>query len=200
MSIVDKLILPILVPIVAGLFLFYFQQDKPDVRYSLSQRLPLTFSVGDNSETVQLLEVKNVGKTEAQAILVKSDKKVVKFEIQKNSRADVVESPKDNGPFEVRYASLPPSGNFKIILMSAGEGIVGGDLSITHSKGKASDAFSTNKGWVFVLFFWGMMGLAGFFMFLSMKDYAAQRWESKSSYRLDKVFITPAIKLSNYAA
>lgn len=189
MSVFEKFIFPTLVAIVAGLFLFYFQQDKPDVRYSLSQQLPLNFAAGGNSENVQLIEVKNVGKSEAQGILVKSDKKVVKFEIQKNSRSDVVESPKDNGPFEVKYATLPPGGNFKIILMSAGEGLVGGDFSITHSKGKASDAFSSNKGWIFFLF-WGMMGFAAFFMLLSMKEFASQRWESRITYDADKVLKT----------
>lgn len=187
MSLIEKFILPTLVIIVAGFVLFYVQQDKPDVRYSLSQRLPLTFSVGNSTENIQLLEIKNVGKTEAQAILIKSDKKVARFEIQKYSRSDVAETPKENGPFEIKYASLPPSGNFKLILMSSGDGFASGDFSITHSKGKASDAFSTNYGWV-IFIFWGMLGIAGFFMLLSMKDFASQRWESRITYDADKIF------------
>ena len=108
--------------IVAGMSYIYFT-DKPDLRYNLSQRLPTTFTGGNSSENIQLLEIKNIGKSEATGIIIKLNKQIVKYEIQKYLKTDKVDSSKEGDPFEVKYSSLPPGANFKIILKSVGDGL-----------------------------------------------------------------------------
>jgi len=182
----NSLIVPLIVAVLAGIVLFNYQTDKPDVRYSLSQRLPTSFSENNIAESLQLLEIKNIGKAEATAIIVKSSKKILKYEIQKYLKSDKPEV-SDGNIFELKYASLPPEGSFKIILKSDGDGLVNTDLTISHSKGLASDVFSNNKGWIYVIIFWSGYFLGLLFFIMNVKDYSTQRWESKSSYRIEEV-------------
>ncbi|EKE02045.1 MAG: hypothetical protein ACD_20C00433G0007 [uncultured bacterium] len=182
----NSLILPLLVAVLAGVFLFNYQTDKPDVRYNLSQRLPTSFNENNIAESLQLLEIKNIGKAEANAIIVKSSKKILKYEIQKYLKSDKPEV-SDSNAFELKYASLPPEGSFKVILKSDGNGLVNTDLTIVHSKGLGSDVFSNNKGWIYVIIFWSGFAFGLLFFIMSVKDYSTQQWESKSSYRIEEV-------------
>jgi len=182
---IDKLIIPFIISLIAGGVLYWYQFDKPDVRYSLSEKLPVSFSSKVN-ENIQLLEVKNVGKSEATGIVVKSTVPIT-YELQKNTNLDKVEVSREGEPFELKYPALPPGAAFKIILKTSGSWLTDSDLLISHSKGKASNAFHSNNGWVYLAIYIGILSLFFLMLTLSSINFAVQRWESKITYNQDAI-------------
>ena len=65
------------VPILAGIFFVYYNRNVPDVRYSLSERIPFCSQPdgkppdGRAPDVVQQLEIKNIGSLQADNVLVK---------------------------------------------------------------------------------------------------------------------------------
>lgn len=186
-KLIDKFIIPLIIALVAGGVLYWYQFDKPEVRYSLSEKLPISFSSKVN-ENIQLLEVKNVGKTEAIGIVVKSNIPIVNYELQKNTKLDSVEASKEGEAFELKYSTLPPGAAFKVILKTSGGWLTDNDLMITHSKGKASNAFNrnNNESLLSVTFLLVFVGLIVMFI-SSIRDFAVRMLESKITYDQDNI-------------
>src|SRR5687767_11722632 len=103
------------VPVIAGLILWYLARNSPDVRYSLSERIPVSFAHPDGNppdgkapEVVQQLEVKNVGSLQSDNVLVKIRGGIKEHILNKHAEMDVPKVTNRDRSFEVQYPALPP--------------------------------------------------------------------------------------------
>lgn len=129
----------------ATIYLGYLvNQSVPDVRYTLSEKIPVTFAQPGSSsvETIQQIEVKNVGNAEATRVLIKIDGNVSDYYLQKHSASDKPEIHNEQGRFEIIYPLLPPDAGLKLVFRSPDKDI---SLNISHDKGVATDALANKK-------------------------------------------------------
>jgi hypothetical protein len=137
------------VPVIAGVILWYFARSTPDVRYSLSERIPVSFTQPDGEppdgkapDVVQQLEVKNVGSLQADNILVKIRGGIKEHILNKHAEMDAPKVTNRDRSFEVQYPALPPGASFQLSLKSNGDGIPASDVSVSDSRGPARAALS----------------------------------------------------------
>lgn len=128
---------------VAG-FAWWLNQDRYDVRYTLSEQIPLGFDAA-KQEAVQQLEVKNLGRTAALGIQVKIPSSISQFQVIKNSEADEPKTYLRPEGFELVYSSLPPQGSFRLVFKTSGKGIPLKDVQVSHSRGQAEEALSNGN-------------------------------------------------------
>ncbi len=138
------------VPVIAGVFLWYFNRSTPDVRYSLSEPILVSFAHpggklpdGKPAEVVQQLEVKNVGNLQADNVLVKIRGSVKEYILKKHSETDDTKETNRERLFEVHYPALPPGGSFQLSFKSNGDGVAARDVSVSDSRGLARDALAS---------------------------------------------------------
>lgn len=134
------IIIAIIGSIIIPLFIWWSNQNKPDIRFTLSD--PIRIGQGEGGKIWQQMEVRNNGNIEAKDIQVKINNQIESYELSKNSEADkpdIYSSPK---MFELRYPVLPPGGLFALTLASTKSRIIITDISILHSSGQGVEAFS----------------------------------------------------------
>jgi len=130
---------------IGGLITKFVFNDKVELRYVVSDRIPTNFFVGNESESIQQLELLNTGDVELNRVVIKIKANIKEYEIQKIASSDSIIVTKSNGLLEIIYPQIPPEGNIKIIIKSIGDGINSGDLDIKHSKGSAKPALESNN-------------------------------------------------------
>lgn len=180
----------LIIPII-GWFIPNWIADKPDVRYTLSEKISLS-----TKEDIQQLIVKNAGNIKAEKIQLKINTPVNNIEIQKFSQGDKVEQ-YSSDKTEIVYPELPPQGSFTVIIKTVG-GISSKDLSIMHQKGAATDALSQKNvsmkdlildiaGYIYLvlMFCWAIYAIRSFL--LSRFDYEA-KWYVEDFLRKKKPF------------
>ena len=67
----SSIISGIILILITGLAAKFIFNDKIELRYILSERIPTTFIDGNDSESIQQLEILNTGVTEIQKIIIK---------------------------------------------------------------------------------------------------------------------------------
>ena len=72
---------------------------------------------------------------------------VVHHDLKMNSQGDKPEVFSDREGIEVVYPILPPGGEFVLTLATVGKTIDAENVTILHSKGSATDAFSGKREW-----------------------------------------------------
>lgn len=162
-------------PLIIFLITTYISHNEIDVRYFLSNNIP----VSNSTESVQQLEVKNFGAKPAQKIVVKINGQISSFEVLKYSHADIIKENKENGLLEVIYPELPPTGSFRVILKSMGNGITKSQVEVIHNNGKAIDALSKNNSSILYYF---ILLLYALFVLYIMRDYAISKIERNARY------------------
>ena len=128
--------------IVAGLAVYYLTRKNPDVRYTLSDSIPVSFqNPTGNTEIIQQLKVRNSGNESAKNIQVKINSEITSNELNKHSNADEVKIYNQNRNFELLYPELPPQGEFVLTLKSQGSEINKSNLNVSYNLGTAQEAF-----------------------------------------------------------
>jgi len=56
--------------LIAGLLVYYLNYEKPEIKYSLSEAIPVGYSEKESNEIAQQLVVKNVGNSEAKNVRI----------------------------------------------------------------------------------------------------------------------------------
>ena len=123
---------------------YWLNRSKPDVRYTLSEPIPVSFLGATTFENVQQLEVRNVGNAEAERIVVKIEGQLTSYEIEKHISSDVVEVFDQQQPVEFIYPELPPQGGFKLVFKSP-DTVDKNNVRVMHSRGNATEALSAEK-------------------------------------------------------
>lgn len=192
-----KVIGAILLAVTPIFVTYHLNRSQPDVRYTLSEGIPVSF-LGTGSgtyESIQQLEVRNIGNARAERVVVKIEGQMTSYEIVKHVASDVVEIFDQQQPIEIIYPGLPPQAGFKLIFKSP-VGIEYSDLSITHSAGAAKEALSQTSVDTTVIILLGIYAvLFGGWAFLSAKDSIKSSfdlWKTKAaSNNLEKVLNLP---------
>ena len=179
---------PLLFTVVAGiivaLFVWWLNNEKYDLRYTLSEKIPLRFGSAAE-EAVQQIEVKNLSKKPVERILLKFPPLLTTYEVSKNSQADQIEHFRNPDTEEFIYSILPPEGSFHIVFKTQGLGIARGEIRVTHSKGKAtyaleggmSTAAASTLGYLCGFGFWAIV------TFFSFRSMVIDSWTSDAEYR-----------------
>jgi hypothetical protein len=171
-----------LIPVYYG---YILDHDEPDVRYILSDRIPLAFekSSSTNKETVQQLDVKNIGNAAANRIIVKINGQIADQYINPYSSSDTPQIFPHLDYLEIIYDELPPKAGFSVILKVLGDGIKSSDLEIAHDMGSGQEALNKSGGayesyllYLFVLIYFSLSAL-------SIRSYAIRSLSTRLSNR-----------------
>jgi hypothetical protein len=188
----NNILFPLIVLIVGGVAVFYFTRNTPDIRYNLSDSIPISFlSPTGNSEIIQILEVKNVGTESAKNVQVKINGEIIANKLDKYSNADEVKVFNDNKVFELVYPELPPQGGFKVTLKSQNSDINRSNLSVLYNQGVAQEAFikKVSTDYLTSLSFLGYIIGALFFIYLALseiKEFSLKNKEVTELLKLKK--------------
>ena len=130
---------------IVALFTYYLSIERANIKYSLSEIIPVSFLNEKSPANIQQLEVKNFGNKEAKKIQIKARGKIVDYKLFPYSKADAFEDFMSENSIEIVYPELPPGGSFKLIIKSLVEGINEEDINISHSSGKGDSALAQEK-------------------------------------------------------
>jgi len=169
-------------------FANYINRSTPDERYSLSERIPVSFGAvngktqeGTTPEVVQQLDVKNIGTLKSDNILSKIRGDIKSHLISKHSGVD---DPKITAviprSFEVLYPGLPPGGGFQLSFKSQ-DGVAAQDVSVFDSHGQAREALSKSSTGPLVYAIWIMLAVMWIQILWSLQGSIVDLWKSSSS-------------------
>ena len=133
--------------IIAGLFAKYkIFDDKIELKYSLSEKIPSDFADSIDESGIQQLTIKNSGDLLVSSIVVKIEANVQELKINRFKSTDSVNILKTNRSLEILYPEIPPLGEVIVLLKIKGNSNINkNNIEIYHSKGKAYEAFSDKK-------------------------------------------------------
>lgn len=157
-------VFPLLVAIIGGMVLYYITKDKVDVRYTLSENIPLSFYESKlHSENIQQLEIKNSGDVLVKKVIIKINKQIDDYSVKKYAETDSVIISQKNG-FEMDYPELPPKGSIRLILKTKDNIISDEDIDINDDKGAVYGVFKNADKSNYGLLLWQLIySLLGIF-------------------------------------
>ena len=179
---VKTLLTSLILPALLLVFGYYYTKEKPDVRYVLSESIPVKLAEESPPETLQQLEIKNVGSSEARQIQLIIRARIISYDLLKYSKADTVNEYRSGASTEIVYPALPPQGSFRLLIRSSGDGISKESLNISHSRGKAKEAFAESINNYASLLVIGIFLLYISVLSLMIRAIAVDSLESKASH------------------
>jgi hypothetical protein len=182
------LLLTVVGGIIVALFVWWLNSEKYDLRYTLSENIPLRFG-GAPEEAVQQMEVKNLSKKPVERIQVKLPPRLTTYEVSKNSQADQFEHFKNEQSEEFVYPMLPPQGSFRIVFKTPGAGVAKGEVRVTHNKGEATYALESGVSTSAALALGYLSGFAilGIMSLFGMRSTFIDSWSFRAEYRSEQV-------------
>lgn len=138
------LIVAIIAGIFVPIFLVFYSQNKPRIRFTLSDQLRI--GQAKDEKIWQLITVRNSGKVVSKNIQLKIQSKIVNYQISKNSEADKPNVFDTSDSFELLYPELPVGGSFELTFATDKKYQIGlEDISVSHSTGEGAEAFSESN-------------------------------------------------------
>ncbi|GEM_PF-4339024 len=129
----------LIITLIGAYFAFHLSRSTVDLKYTLSERI----IINTQGESVQQLEIKNLGNASAEKIVINLIGDIKTHSITKNIENDKVQEFSKPDGLQIVYPELPPQSSIKIALTSTGrEGI---KASISHGKGIAKEALSSSS-------------------------------------------------------
>jgi hypothetical protein len=181
-----NLIVSIVAIAVGGIILFYVTKDKVDVRYTLSENIPLSFYNDIRpSENIQQLEIKNIGDVSVKKVVVKINKQIDEYSLKKYAVTDSAYISRKAG-FELNYPELPPKGSIKLIFKTKDDIIKDEDIEIYDDKGIVYEAFNNSNQ----LSLWTLILEVIYFILIinSIYTYLIDNVKSRADYNpLDRI-------------
>lgn len=185
-----KTIVGILGAIVIMIVTTWWNQEKYDVRYTLSESIPL----GTSSKGIQQITVKNLSGVVVESLQVLIKSPVTNVSVVPHSATSQFKIIASNSPVEIAYPQLPPQSSFAITLETFSKGVTLTDLSIGHNRGSAVEALSQGRSKTLLVSFGipaGFVLFAGAFLYLQIRDLSTDDWVRKANYR-PEVFLAAA--------
>ncbi len=173
--------------LIVAYFGFYLSHSNIDLKYTLSERIIMNVQ----GESVQQLEIKNLGNAPAEKIVVNLIGEIKTYSITKNVENDSVEEFNMSDGVQIIYPELPPKSSIKIAITSFGrEGI---KTSISHRKGIAEEALSSTEssdnllGIIVAAIYFLVLG---FYLWSNIKNMLIYIWSRHAigRYDLEKIF------------
>jgi len=173
--------------IVVPFVIWGINQNKPDVRFTLSD--PIQLGQVDGGKIWQQIEVRNNGNIEAKDIQIKVNAQISSHEISKNSEADKPEIFPSADIFELRYPILPPGGVFTLTLGATKSKVELANISVLHNKGRGVEAFS-RKSFFAEFIAWAVVILLGlFYLIAGGRSVLVDELESDSKCRSESLLM-----------
>jgi hypothetical protein len=181
----------LLVGLVLPLFYYYITNERPNVRFEISQGIPTNFvtSVSDQSSyCIQEINIKNYGNKKAENIILKVADNIIDYDIQKNVEHDIVEIKRGNRSFELQYAELVPDGKFRLILKTIAP--VGSTyIKMFDSTGQCKQIERVSVGLFVENLFWNIWLVFIFAILLTGLLYYKDEWKTMIRFAdLDRLF------------
>jgi hypothetical protein len=174
-----KIIGSLLLVAISVLMTFWVNKKEANLRYTLSEQIPIAFSGGNSSDIIQQLEIKNLGNAEATRIVIRIQGSVSSHQLQKYASSDI-EQVFNGPPFEIIYPKLPPQAGIKLSIKSVSRGIGYNNLTISHDGGIAQEALSNNSKQssldIFTSFFLALAVCCLFFLIISSRKSFVESW------------------------
>lgn len=174
---------PVIVGIIITVFSFYINNEKVDIKYSLSSPI----KIPSKSNVVRQLKIQNVGNASAEEIIITLNGDIQNYDIIKYAEKDIYEEfdlPTGLGK-QIYYKQLPRDGSIIITVNISGSGLL--DVDIKHNKGKASEVFSSQMKIGYALLFFIISFL--FYLVSSTKYFIDDYWiSSVLQYDKKKIF------------
>ena len=156
-SLIVGWVITLIITLIGAYFAFYISRSTVDLKYTLSERIV----INTQGESVQQLEIKNLGNASAEKIVINLIGDIKTHSITKNVENDEVQEFSKTDGLQIVYPELPPQSSIKIALTSTGRD--GSKVSISHSKGVASEALSSSSssiiGIILAIIYFLMIGL-----------------------------------------
>jgi CRISPR/Cas system-associated endonuclease Cas3-HD len=183
-SLIAGAAITLIITLVGAYFAFYISRSNVDLRYTFSERI----IINTQGESVQQLEIKNLGNALADKIIVNIIGDIKSYSITKNVENDKVQEFSKPDGLQIVYPELPPQSSIKIALTSTGR--EGSQVSIRHSKGVASEALSSSSsgvtGTVATIL---LLSTVGVYIWLNIKNLLVSIWTQRviDKHGLEKV-------------
>jgi len=87
---------------------YYLTRETADLRFVLSERIPVDFAGVESQSNVQQLEIRNTGNAVAESIQIKIRGHITQYTVFKYSMADSIREFKMPDHLELIYPTLPP--------------------------------------------------------------------------------------------
>lgn len=174
----------LIVTLIGAYFAFYLSRSTVDLKYTLSERIV----INTQGESVQQLEIKNLGNTSAEKIVINLVGDIKTHSIIKNVENDIVQEFSTPDGLQIIYPDLPPQSSIKIALTSFERD--GCKVSINHNKGSAKEALSSSssssKNTISNVLLYTMLV---FYIWINIKNTLLSIWlgYAVSKYSFDKV-------------
>jgi len=166
--------------IVVPFVIWRINQNKPDVRFTLSD--PIQLGQVDGGKIWQQIEVRNQGNVETKDIQIKINVQISTYEISKNSEADKPEVFLSADSFELLYPTLPPGGSFTLTLGATKSKVELANISVLHNKGRGVEAFSRKSFFAEFIGFAVLILAALFFFITGFRSILVDNLEHNSDY------------------
>ncbi|WP_329765453.1 hypothetical protein [Bacillus nitratireducens] len=177
-NLINYVVYPIIVLVVGYFITNNFMTEKSNVVYTLSENIPLT-SNNDTQETVQQLEVKNIGNAPAKGLKIQVNKHLSGYRVIPNSQEDKHKVYEDKG-FELAYPELSVDGSLKLVIQSTG--ITKADLSVKYEKGNVKNALSKDTSYTSLVSFGILLIYIGF-MLLAFRNIWLDKLGSDATFK-----------------
>jgi len=177
-----QIVVGIILLVLGGLFAKYkIFDDKIELKYSLTNKIPSDFSESKPEAGIQQLTIKNSGDLMINSITIKINSQIIDYKVKKFKSTDSITSSKAKNYLEIGYPELPPLGEVIVLLETSQKGINNSDVQIFHSKGLAKEAFSNNDSWGNWIFLFASLIYLTLTMF-GLRNLYSDSLQSKVSY------------------
>ncbi len=181
-SVFKNSIVQLFIGVVLVVLTFTLNLQKIDLRYMISDNIPINITGITSTESVQQIEVKNLGNTKAEKIVIDIQGDIKSFNVIKYTQGDNYLSFLDKTSLEIIYPELPPLGEFKIIIKSEGKGIKKSDVLVKHNKGLGKDILYKRSFFVqnSMIIIFSLVYLS--LITMGIRDIKIANWECEARY------------------
>jgi len=183
-SLIVGSIITLIVTLIGAYYAFYLSRSTVDLKYTLSERIV----INAQGESVQQLEIKNLGNTSAEKIVINLIGDIKIHSITKNVENDKVQEFSTSDGIQIVYPDLPPQSSIKIALTSIGRD--GCMVSVSHGKGIAKEALSSSSsGGIYLIINVLIFSMFIYYIWINTNNTLISIWSNRaiSNYNLDKV-------------
>lgn len=143
-DVLNKLLIIVIGFILTSAIAYYgFLQKKTELKYTISESISLNKN-NDSSVSVQQLRISNTGDLPITTIVIKIKSKIIDYYVQKYKDSDSMSITKESNYFELVYPLIPKENTILLNLYTSESNIINDKIEITHSDGKAIEAFQQN--------------------------------------------------------
>ncbi len=146
MTLMGTLLIPAVGMIIIPIILHIRSQHRADIRYNLSSPIQVP-QPRESVRTGSRYGSETMERWKQTDYNLSFSSSVVHHDLKMNSQGDKPEVFSDREGIEVVYPILPPGGEFVLTLATVGKTIDAENVTILHSKGSATDAFSGKREW-----------------------------------------------------